>query len=116
MSYYDFIVLAGSAIQLELLGTYEQIFQASKEEMATQGEWQLVGIKSERVVIPTLEGYSYDELRFFVRTCTNNLWLFGNYLQTSCEIQEHLQKSLHFSLIERNFPPPSESNFKMNIL
>ncbi|XP_015250247.1 PREDICTED: 5-hydroxytryptamine receptor 3E-like [Cyprinodon variegatus] len=73
-----------SAIQLELLGTYEQIFQASKEEMATQGEWQLVGITSERVVIPTLEGYSYDELRFFVAVKRHSTMYVVNLLIPSC--------------------------------
>lgn len=62
-----FIVLTGDSIQLELRDTDQDIFQASIDEMATMGEWQLVGIKSEKVTVPILEGSSYDELHFFVR-------------------------------------------------
>uniref|UniRef100_A0A3B3XL20 Uncharacterized protein n=2 Tax=Poecilia mexicana TaxID=48701 RepID=A0A3B3XL20_9TELE len=72
------------AVQLELVGTDQDIFQASINEMATMGEWQLVGIKSEKVVVPTLEGSTYDELRFFVSVRRHSTMYVVNLLIPSC--------------------------------
>ncbi|MEQ2254549.1 hypothetical protein ILYODFUR_004809 [Ilyodon furcidens] len=75
---------SSSAIQLELLGTSEEILQLSKDEMATMGEWQLLDITSRKVAIPTIEGSSYDELRFFISVRRHSTMYVVNLLIPSC--------------------------------
>ncbi|XP_023195564.1 5-hydroxytryptamine receptor 3E [Xiphophorus maculatus] len=82
-TFNSYIHLSDS-IQLELRDTDQDIFQASIDEMATMGEWQLVGIKSEKVTVPILEGSSYDELHFYVSVRRHSTMYVVNLLIPSC--------------------------------
>ncbi|XP_035996636.1 5-hydroxytryptamine receptor 3A-like [Fundulus heteroclitus] len=81
---FNSYIHSSNAIDLEPLESSEQVFQASKEEMATMGEWQLAGISSKKVVVPTIEGSSYDELRFFISVRRHSTMYVVNLLIPSC--------------------------------
>ena len=66
---FDCIIsfLSESAIQINLPGPAGEIFEMSKEMMATMGEWELIGITVEKFIFNADDEDVYEELRFYVR-------------------------------------------------
>ncbi|XP_075342272.1 5-hydroxytryptamine receptor 3A-like [Odontesthes bonariensis] len=71
-------------IQLELIGSSDEILQRSKEVMSTMGEWSLVGITAKKYSLPASFGEYYQELRFFISVRRHSTMYVMNLLVPSC--------------------------------
>lgn len=54
-------------MQINHTWSAKEIFEKSKRMMATLGEWELIGITSEKFRFLAGDGEQYEELRFYVR-------------------------------------------------
>ncbi|XP_037530507.1 5-hydroxytryptamine receptor 3E-like [Nematolebias whitei] len=81
---FNSYILDMDAIQLYSGNSAKEILQASKEAMATMGEWELVGITSDLKTIRPMDGSAYQELHFYISVRRQPVMYVVNLLIPSC--------------------------------
>ncbi|KAM3876392.1 5-hydroxytryptamine receptor 3A-like [Diretmus argenteus] len=104
-----------SAVQMILSVSTDDILKHSKEVMATMGEWELVGVTSNKFHFPVLDEEDaddpYDELRFYITVRRRPTLYVVNLLIPSCFL-------ITLDLFSFLLPPQSmdRSSFKMTLI
>ncbi|XP_034439744.1 5-hydroxytryptamine receptor 3A-like isoform X1 [Hippoglossus hippoglossus] len=100
-----------SALQINLPRPAGEIFEMSKEMMATMGEWELIGITVEKLVFNANNEEVYEELRFYVSLKRRATLYVVNLLIPSCFL-------ITVDLFSFLLPPQTvdRSSFKMTLI
>ncbi|AWP10841.1 putative 5-hydroxytryptamine receptor 3A-like [Scophthalmus maximus] len=98
-------------LQIDLLSSAEDMFDFSKEVMATMGEWELIGITVKKFDLTGQDEETYQEIRFYISLRRRATLYVVNLLVPSCSL-------ITVDLFSFLLPPQTtdRSSFKMTLI